>query len=50
LESHRTVEIPFLGKFVIKESRALFMPNLEFITAGHFKLEENGANISPLSN
>lgn len=49
VDQHRSVEVPFLGKFVNKDGQAMFMPALEFVTAGHFRLEENLQNVSPLS-
>lgn len=49
LDQQRTVEIPYLGKFLQRDAQTLFTPTLELLTAGHFKLEENEYCVSPLS-
>ena len=61
-EKGRTVDVPFAGKFkkVTDSESALaaytefkdqysFIPHLDFISSGHFRLGENKFNISPFS-
>lgn len=44
------VEIPFAGKFLLLDEATIrFMPTLELLTTGPFKLLENDYNVSPLS-
>ena len=46
----KCVEIPYAGKFVLlDESTFRFMPTLELLTTGPFRLVENENNVSPLS-
>ena len=61
-EKGRIVDVPFAGKFKrVKDSSApsaaysemkdqyAFLPMLDFVASGHFKLGENSFNISPFS-
>ena len=46
----KCIEIPYAGKFLlINEATYRFMPTLELLTTGPFKLLENENNVSPLS-
>lgn len=46
----KCVGIPYAGKFLmLEEGTYRFMPTLELLTTGPFKLLENENNISPLS-
>jgi hypothetical protein len=47
----KTVDFPILGKFVSRNNEEIiFVPSLEFLDGGRFKLLEDDNNISPLSN
>ena len=46
----KCVEIPYAGKFMLLDENTFrFMPTLELLTSGPFKLVENEHNIPPLS-
>ncbi|TNV82554.1 hypothetical protein FGO68_gene2673 [Halteria grandinella] len=51
----RCVEFPLCGKFIKRKDQSesnygfIFIPSLEFLSAGHFQFPENEYNISPLS-
>lgn len=46
----KSVVIPYAGKFQIKEENSFrFIPTIEFLTSGPYKLIEDEFNVGPLS-
>lgn len=50
---NRCVDFPLVGKFMKRnnaESKAIFIPHLDFLESGRFRFSDNESNIGPFSN